>query len=196
MPTLFHLIRHGAYPLLDHALGGRADHALSDLGRAQAHAVADRLGARPIAAVVSSPVRRARETAAPLAARLGLDVEADAAFSEIDFGPWSGRTFADLSGDPAWRAWNVFRGTAAPPGGEGVLQVQARAIAGLTRLAARYPDAEVAIVSHADVIKAVVLHFLGAPTELLRRIEIGPGSVSQVWLGAEDAAVVGVNWGV
>jgi probable phosphoglycerate mutase len=193
MPTLFHLIRHGAYPLLDQALGGRADHDLSDLGRTQADRLAARLAQRPIAAVVTSPVRRAQQTAAPIAAGLGLDLAADPAFSEIDFAGWTGRRFADLAADPAWQAWNRFRGSAVVPGGESMLAVQGRAVAGVLRWAAAYPTAELAIVSHADVIKAVLAHVLGAPLDLMRRMEIGPGSLSQVWLAEADAKVLAVN---
>lgn len=193
MQTLFHLIRHGAYPLLDQALGGRLDHALSEDGRTQAERIAGELADRPIAAVVSSPVRRAVQTAEPTAKRLGLTVSLDPAFTEIDFAEWSGKRFEDLNSDPKWYAWNTFRSTAAPLCGETMLAVQARALAGLLRLATRHPDAEVAVVSHADVIKAVLGHFLGAPLDLLRRIEIGPGSISKLMLYAGDARVLAVN---
>jgi probable phosphoglycerate mutase len=74
-----------------------------------------------------------------------------------------------------------------------MLAVQARAVAGLRHHAARHGNAEVVVVSHADVIKAVLVHFMGAPLDLMRRIEIGPGSVSQLLLHAEDAKVLAVN---
>lgn len=193
MPTLFHLIRHGAYPLLDQALGGRADHELSDLGRTQADRLAAQLARRPIAAVISSPVRRAWQTAEPIAAGLGLDLIPDPAFSEIDFAGWTGRRFAELHADPAWQVWNRWRGSASVPGGESMLTVQSRAVAGVLRWAAAHPAAELAIVSHADVIKAVLAHVLGAPLDLMRRIEIGPGSISQVVLIEADAKVLAVN---
>jgi broad specificity phosphatase PhoE len=77
--TVFCFVRHGAYDLLNHALGGRADHSLNDAGRAQAEAVARGLAGRTIAAVVSSPVQRARETAAPIGALLATTVQFDPA---------------------------------------------------------------------------------------------------------------------
>jgi broad specificity phosphatase PhoE len=193
MRTLFHLIRHGAYPLLNQALGGRDDHALSSEGRAQAERIAGRLSERPIAAVISSPVQRARETAETIGESLSLDVQLDPAFTEIDFAGWSGNRFEDLGGEPAWHAWNTFRGTAGVPGGETMLAVQARALAGLLRLAAEHPDAELALVSHADVIRPVLAHFLGSPLDLMRRIEIGPGSISQLALYREDAKILAIN---
>lgn len=187
------LIRHGHYPLLDHALGGRAPHPLSPEGRAQAERLADRLATRPIARVVTSPVRRAQETAAPIAARLGKPLEADPAFTEIDFAAWTDRSFADLAGDPAWQAWNHFRGTSGIPGGETILQVQSRAITGVSRLAALHPAAEVAVITHADIIKAVIGHFLGAPPDLMHRLEIAPASISEIDLYPADAKVLSVN---
>jgi broad specificity phosphatase PhoE len=193
MQTLFHLIRHGAYPLLNQALGGRGDHGLSDEGRAEAKRVAERLAARRIAAVISSPVRRARETAELIAAHQALELQIDPAFSEIDFAAWSGKRFEELRDEPAWRTWNTLRGTARIPGGETMLAVQARAIAGLLHFASLYPSAELALVSHADVIKAMLAHVLGAPLDLMRRIEIGPGSISQLALYPDDAKVLAVN---
>jgi broad specificity phosphatase PhoE len=191
--TLFHLIRHAAYPLLEQALGGREPHALSAEGRAQAERLAASLGARPIAAVICSPVRRAMETGEPIARICGLQVESDPAFAEIDYAAWSGRPFAGLSSDPAWQAWNRFRSVAGVPGGETMLAVQARAVAGLVRLAARHPAAELVVVSHADVIKSVLGHFLGSPPDLMHRLELAPASVSRVRLFEQDVQVLDVN---
>jgi broad specificity phosphatase PhoE len=138
-------------------------------------------------------VPRAIETAEPIAARLGLPLHAAPEFAEIDCGDWTGASFATLDGDPLWRAWNVFRSMAQIPGGETILGVQARAIAGLTRIAATYPDSETVIVSHADVIKSVLAHFLGSPLDLMRRLEVGPGSVSRVVLYPTDGKVLAMN---
>ncbi len=193
MRTLFHLVRHGAYALVDHALGGREPHTLSGEGRAQARRVAAILGTRAINAVVSSPVQRARQTAAPIGEQCGLTVRLDPAFEEIDFGDWTGAQFDALHGDAAWRQWNVFRSTACAPGGEAMLAVQSRAVAGLRRLAAAFPDGEVVVVSHGDVIKAMLSHFLGAPLDLMGRLEVEPGSTSEVVLYDEDARILSVN---
>ncbi len=192
--TVFCFVRHGAYGLLDQALGGRGDFSLNETGRAQAAAAAQAIASRPVVAVVSSPVVRALETAAPIAAALGTAVTVEAGFSEVDFGTWSGARFDALADEPAWRAWNVFRGTAPAPGGESALDVQARAVGAVQRLAATWPDGEVVVVSHADVIKAVLGHVLGAPLDLMRRIDIEPGSMSRVAVWGEDARVLGVNW--
>lgn len=193
MATLFHLIRHGAYGLLDQGFGGREPHSLSAEGIAQAERIAARFQASPPAAVITSPVQRAKETAEPIANRLGLPLQLDLAFAEIDFAGWTGKRFSELHGIPEWRAWNVFRGTAGIPGGETMHAVQGRALAALIRVAGGYPDAEVVIVTHADIIKGILAHFLGAPLDLMRRMDIGPGSTSLLRLYAEDAKVLAVN---
>lgn len=194
MPTTLHLIRHGSYPPLGRYLAGRVhDLPLDPEGRAQAAQVAEALAARPLAAVVASPRLRTRETAAPIAAAHGLAVTLDDDLDELAFGDWTGRSFAELSGDPAWAAFNASRALAPIPGGETMAAVQARAVAALLRLRAAYPEGEVAVVSHGDVIKAMLLGVLGAPLELMRRIEVAPASRSVVVLHEADACVLAVN---
>lgn len=170
---------------------------LSPAGQAEAAAAAEALvvalAGRPVAALVSSPLQRARETAAPIAARLGLEVAVEPGFAEVDFGDWTGARFEALHGQPAWRAFNTFRGFAPIPGGETMLAVQARAVDALLRLRGAWPDAELVVVSHADVVKAILAHLLGVSLDLFRRIEVGPASRSTVVLYDEDAAVECIN---
>jgi broad specificity phosphatase PhoE len=193
MRTRFLLVRHGSYALLDCGLGGREGYSLSAQGREEAEWVAERLtGYRP-SAIVSSPVRRACETAELIALRTGHAVQVDAAFAEIDFAAWTGKRFDDLTGDPAWHAWNNFRSTAGVPGGESMLEVQARAVAGVLRYAAHNPEGELVLVTHSDVIKAVLVHFLGMSLDMIRRIEISAGSLSELIVYREDARVLAIN---
>ncbi len=192
MPIL-HLIRHAAYPLLDRAIGGRADHELSPEGHAQAAALAEAWATKPVRAIFASPVRRAQQTAAPLAARLRLPIHTDADLTEIDFGAWTGASFDTLALDPAWQEWNKHRATAAIPGGETMLQAQCRAMAALARAAAAAGEGEVALVTHADIVKAILLHLLGAPLDAIHRLEIAPASISTVRLHGPAAQVLHVN---
>ena len=188
MATTFLLIRHAAHSRVGDTLCGRTPGVtLSAEGRRQAAALAGRVAGA--AAVVSSPVQRARETAAAF----GLPVTVDPAFEEFDFGDWAGQRFDALAGDPAWEAWNARRGAARPPGGETMAEVRARASAGLSRLRATHRDATVAVVSHADVVKSVLLGVLGMPDDLHDRIEVAPASVSRVVMWDGGAKVTGLN---
>ncbi len=145
--------------------------------------------------MLSSPARRALQTAAPIAARHGLPVLEAPGLIEIDFGAWRGRAFAELDGNPAWTAWNTRRSLGQPPGGETMLAVQARAVAALQSLAARYPNTELAVISHGDIIRSALLHLLGMPLDMIHRLRIDPASRSTVELTSEDAEVLCINEG-
>jgi broad specificity phosphatase PhoE len=194
VPTIFHLVRHAQYDLLGRVLAGRTPGLrLNAAGEAQAQALARALAGRGIAAVLSSPRERARETAAPIASSLGLAVEMDEGFDEVDFGAWTGLRFDELADRADWRAWNLFRSMTSAPGGETMLAVQARAVASVLRLRAAHDDGEVVVVSHGDVVKAVLAHALAVPLDLFRRIEIAPASRSVMVLGCEEPRVTAVN---
>ena len=177
--TVFHLVRHAEHDLLGRVLTGRMPGVpLNGRGRAQAVLLARHFAGRAVAAVVSSPSQRAQETAGPIAAALGLQVATDAGLDEIDFGDWTGMTFEALQGAPGWQAWNQFRGTVPTPGGETMLEALGRALRCLARWREMVPDGEAVLVSHQDVLKAVLAHSLGAPLDLMQRIELGAGSCS------------------
>lgn len=185
-PTTVHLVRHAAHGLLPHTLAGRMPGvALSDEGRAQAAALPARLG--PVGAVLSSPVQRALETAAAL----GRPVAEAPGFEEIDFGRWTGLRFDALDADPAWHAWNAFRSLAACPGGETMHAAQSRALSALQGL--RGGEATVAVVSHADIIKAVLAAVLGVSLDRLDRFTVDPASISTVVLFDGYARVERIN---
>ncbi len=192
--TTFHLVRHGDYSLLGRVLAGRTTgHSLSETGQAQAAAVAETLSAIPLAALVSSPLERTRETAAPIAARCNMAVTIDPDVIEIDFGDWTGRTFDSLRAWPGWSDFTRFRSTAQVPGGESMLAVQARSVAAVVRLRQAHPEGNVVIVSHGDVIKSILAHFLTIPLDMFRRFDIAPASRSIVAVTDEDARVLAVN---
>ncbi len=192
--TTFHLIRHASYALLGNTLAGRSgDYALNQQGRAEAGALADALSGIPLASVISSPLRRALETAAPIAARAGVNVTIDPDLNEVDFGDWTGAAFESLHHSPDWQAFNCLRSVHAPPGGELMLAVQQRGIAAMMRICARYPDSAVAIISHGDVIKAILALLLGVPLDLFQRIEISPASRSVVRIFPVDVRIEAIN---
>ena len=192
-PTTVHLVRHASHALLPHTLAGRMDGvALSDKGMAEAVQLADSF-AWPIAAVISSPMQRALETAAPIAASLGLAVQTDPGFNEIDFGTWTGQLLADLEPDPAWHAWNRLRALASTPGGETMHQAQSRALHALDHLRNTHADQAIVIVSHADIVKALLAPALGLPLDRLYRLTIAPASISTLILHDEDWIIDRIN---
>lgn len=194
--TVFHLVRHAEHGLLGRVLTGRMPGvSLNERGREQALRLARHFSGRAVAAVVSSPLNRAQETAAPIAAALGLEVTTDAGLDEIDFGDWTGMAFGALQGAPEWQAWNQFRGTALVPGGETMLEALGRALRCLARWQEAVPEGEVVMVSHQDVLKAVLTHSLGAPLDLMQRIELGAGSCSVLRVfGDGGMRVEGMNF--
>lgn len=173
--------------------GRRRDVALSAEGLEQAEIVADLLSVEPIAAVHSSPRERAYYTARQIADAHELKVEISESLDEIDFGDWTGRSFDELEGDPAWSEWNEARGTARPPGGESMAEAVARAAAALEVIAAEHPGASVVCVSHCDIIRGVIAHHLGLPLDHLLRLDVDPASVSRVALGSWGARIMTVN---
>ncbi len=181
--TTIVLIRHGANDVVGRALTGRLPGVdLNAQGREQAERLAERLATLPIARMYSSPMERARQTAAPLAARLGLEVEIREAFTEVNFGAWQGHTLQQLDGDPEWRRFHQFRSGMRVPGGETLLEVQGRMISALEELREARGEETVAVVSHGDPIRCVVAHYAGIPLDLALRLEIGLVSVCVVQL--------------
>ncbi|MET0250734.1 MAG: histidine phosphatase family protein [Novosphingobium sp.] len=188
------LIRHAAHSHLGTILSGRTPGiGLSPKGRAQADALARRLEATTIDAVHASPVQRAQETAAAIAARHGLPVETVAALDEVDFGDWAGRGFAELAGDPRWDAWNAARASAPTPGGETMAQAQARAWNHIAQAAAVEPGRTIAMISHCDIIRAVLAEALGLSLDHLHRFDIGPASISRLVIGPWGEKVLSMN---
>jgi broad specificity phosphatase PhoE len=186
--TVF-LVRHAAHDRVDSVLCGRMPGVgLGEAGRRQAEALARRFaaaGGGGVDAVWTSPLQRARETAEPVAARIGLPVRVSGALCEIDFGAWTGQAFDALRDDPRWRRWNEARAGGRPPGGESMAEAQARAVGEVERARAEHPDGAVVLVSHGDVIKAVLAGVLGLSLDAHARFEISPASVSAlaVWDG-------------
>lgn len=146
-----------------------------------------------VAAVYSSPLERAVQTARPLAARLALPVMEREALGEIRTGEWTGRSLADLEADPRWRLFNAYRSGTRIPGGERMLEVQLRVVGELDRLREAHPASVVAVVSHGDPIRAALLHYLGMPLDFVLRLEVSPASLSVVALEEWGPRVLLVN---
>jgi probable phosphoglycerate mutase len=192
--TTFALIRHASHGLLGHTMVGRAPGVpLSPDGVREAERLAERLEDSGVGALYSSPLERARATAAPIAARLRLQVQIADELNEIDFGDWTNRTLTDLHDLEEWRRFNLFRSSSRIPNGEAMMDVQARMLRLIERLCSVHPDLTVALVSHGDVIKATLAHHLGVPLDLFQRIEISPASVSLVRIARYGPEVLLIN---
>lgn len=187
------LARHAAHGDLGRVLTGRGGGSrLSEQGRAQAERLADRLEREEIMTVHSSPRERARETAEIIAERLRVPVEVSPALDEIDFGEWTGRPFEQLDRDPRWRQWNERRSEACPPGGETMAAAAARAVAYLERIRIGGRQ-RVLCVSHADIIRGVVAHFLGLSFDNLTRFDIDAASLSALVMGPWGVRIASLN---
>jgi probable phosphoglycerate mutase len=194
-PTLVLFVRHGHTPTTGRVLPGRAAGLhLSDDGRAQAQAVAERLAAlRSVDAIYASPLERTRETAAPIAAARRLRVRTDRGLLEADIGDWTGRELKEVRRAPEWKAVQTYPSGFRFPGGESFVELQGRMVAAVDRLRAVHPGGTVVAVSHADPIKAAVAHALGTHLDLFQRFAISPCSVSAVAYGDAGPMVLAVN---
>lgn len=192
--TTFLVARHAAHDWLGRGFAGRQpDVSLNAKGQQEAAELVRRLAGVPLHAIYCSPQPRTQQTAAPLARERGLDIRIEAAFDEVDLGEWQGRTFDEVRGQPAWAHWLAQRASAQPPGGERFAQVPRRAMAGLRRLVDAHPDQHVLVVSHGDVIKAMVADVLGLSLDNLERFDIAPCSVSVIAMGRDWAQVKSLN---
>ncbi len=192
--TAVFLVRHGAHERLGRYLDGRREGVhLSESGAAQARRLAERVAREPIQAVFTSPLSRARETADPIAFRLGLTVAVDPALEEIDFGEWSGKTFEELKPLEAWQRWNNARSTARTQAGDTMRAAQARLLDFIDSRRLAEPDAALLLVSHADPIKAALTYYLGLSLDDLPRFDIAPASLSRVDIEPWGARVVTLN---
>jgi probable phosphomutase (TIGR03848 family) len=193
--TLLLLVRHGQTATTGAVLPGRRRGLhLSEAGRRQAEAVARRIGALSrVAAVYSSPLERAWETAAPIAAARRLRARLARGLSDLDIGAWTGLRLARARRRREWRIVQQRPSTFRFPGGESFTEMQARVAGTLADLVARHPGRVVVAVSHADPIKAAVAHALGVPLDLFQRIAIAPASVTALAYGNEAPMLLTLN---
>ncbi len=189
-----YLARHASHAEVGHILSGRSDIGLSDAGRAEAGFLADRLADVPLAAVHCSPRRRAVETARIVAERHGLAVIEVAALDEIDFGAWSGRSFAALEDDPDWRRWNETRDHAATPAGETMALAVRRAADHLAAIGdGGEAPGPVLCVSHGDIIRGLVARTLGLDMAGIFGFDCDPASLTTLAGDGHDLRLVTLN---
>lgn len=169
---------------------------LSDEGRAQAERAAERiaaLGAKRVTAVYSSPMERARETAAPTAKVLGLKVGVERGLNEADFGQWTGRKLSDLRKLNEWKQVQSYPSGFRFPDGESFAEMQTRMTGAIARLVQHHPGTTIVCASHADTIKAAVAHAMGTHLDHFQRIVIGPCSITAITYSFDGPIVLAVN---
>ena len=194
------LLRHGrSTSNTAHTLAGRSEGVdLDDKGREQAESVIARIGELPVKAIVRSPLLRCERTVAPLAKALGLEPTVDERLSEVDYGAWTGRKIGDLVKEPLWAVVQQHPSAAVFPDGEGLAEVQARAVAAVRehdRTLAEQHEGDVLWIActHGDVIKSIVADALGVHLDGFQRITADPASMSVIRYTAVRPFVLHVN---
>ena len=200
--TLLLLIRHGENDIMHRRLAGhRPGVHLNEKGRGQAQALTQALAHAPIAAVYSSPLERALETAAPLAETRGLQVEIRPALIDTNYGDWQWRTYKQLRRIKLWKTVLESPTQMRFPNGETIAEVQTRVINDLTALASLHqvePGEEkekkeeiiIAAVAHADVVRLALTHYLNMALDDFHRLVVFPASISMVHLPREGRPLV------
>lgn len=195
MTTTFFLLRHAAHDTVGSVLAGRsAGVHLGEAGRAQAKRLGQRMARERFDAILASPRERTRQTADAVAEACGgMGVQTADALDEVDFGNWSGKALETLDADPLWRKWNTVRSLTRAPGGETMLDVQRRVLQLIEELGARHAGGAVVLISHGDVVKAVVTHVLGLPIDAWPRFDIDPASLTTIVVGDWGAKLLTLN---
>jgi probable phosphoglycerate mutase len=193
MVQTIHLVRHGHHALLGLVLCGRmAGVQLDDLGCRQMARCAELI--RPIpSAIQASPQPRARQSAAILAWHFRLPVKIVPAVDELDYGEWTGQPFAALTNSPRWTEWNEKRGTSYPPNGESMRVLQQRIVEYVEQLGQDRTDGTIVVVSHAEPIRAALLHYAGIPLDSFLSVELDPASISTLTVGKTGIRIAQIN---
>jgi probable phosphoglycerate mutase len=190
------LIRHAVndYVKTQRLAGWTPGVHLNDEGRAQAAALGERLAKARIDAIYASPLERTVETAqAIIAHHPGLTLQLLEEVGEVRYGDWTGEEIRKLAQRKMWRVIQINPSRAYFPNGEAMRDVQIRAVNAIEKLIQKHPRQTVAVVSHSDVIKMILTHYLGMHLDQFQRLEISPASLSVIAMGAGRPTVVQIN---
>ena len=190
----FYLVRHGERAGAPDALVGRSTgFPLTEKGQRQAQAAAEHLRGVKLSRIYSSPSERCQQTAHAIARVAQREIVTAPELDEADFGAWTGRTYSSLHGDDLWRLYNTHRSRHRPPSGESMLDVQVRCVGALLRWRDAHPGEHIAVVTHAEPIRAILLYLIGAPIDHWNRLQIQEASITLIDLEPEFAHVVVMN---
>ncbi|MDQ3783094.1 MAG: histidine phosphatase family protein [Actinomycetota bacterium] len=187
------LVRHAETAETGTKLTGRLGGIpLSKAGREAAEAAGKALaGTKPVE-IITSPAERCRETAAAISRPHRLIPKQHKAFAEVDYGSWSGRRLSDLRRLAAWRDLMVAPSRFRFPAGESLEEVRQRSVSATEAIAGRI-DGTVILVTHADVIRCLVCHYLGMPLDLVHRLHVAPTALTEIVLTKGSVLVPVVN---
>ena len=192
--TTIYLVRHAVTSHTGHKLTGWMEGVhLTEEGRAQAERTADMLADVAFKAVYASPIDRTIETARIVANRHGLEVKMNHEIGEVRYGQWTNRSLKTLARTKLWATVQRWPSAVRFPEGETLREVQTRAVDGIEKLRAERPRDTICCVSHGDVIKLIVAHYLGLHIDLFQRIFIGPASVSVINVSDYGPQVMSLN---
>lgn len=192
--SLLVLVRHGVTDQTGKRLYGRTPGIhLSKEGQRQVEALAGHLAGVKLAALYSSPLERCLETAQAIVTGRRLSPVVMPGLNEVDYGDWAGRTFGALGRTRAWSRVRARPSDARFPGGETLVEAQARSVRALEEVASRHPRGAAALVTHGDVIRLSLAHFSGIHIDLYQRLEVSPASVTAIALGDGGPRVLRVN---
>jgi probable phosphoglycerate mutase len=194
--TIIYLIRHGDTDYVGRRLAGWLPGIhLNERGRRQAARLAEELAEVRFAALYASPLDRTLETAAPIAASHHLRVVRRPGLGELKAGTWEGQSLKSLRRRKLWAVVQHSPSLARFPGGESFVEAQGRIVAELegVRQAHPRPDASVAVVSHADMIKLALAHYIGLPLDQFQRLSIEPASISILSVGDSHTRLLQQN---
>jgi broad specificity phosphatase PhoE len=192
--TVLLLVRHGETDWLSEKLAGRLpDVHLNAKGRENAERLAIMLRPLSLAAVYSSPLERAVETAEPTARAAGKSILRSDLLQEVDFGELAGKAFSELRETSLWKQVHHSPAEVRYPGGESLVEAQERAVRAIEEIHAQYETGTVALFTHSDTIRLVVAHFLRMPLAAYHALATDPASVSVLYYTRKMVHVAGLN---
>lgn len=173
---------------------GRHPVELNDNGRAQVAATARFAGAIAPELIVTSPLVRARQSAEIMAAGLGgLEIIEEPEIAEVLYGHWEGMSYHELIEDPHYQTYRQSPTEHPTPGGETIAQVRARGVAAVTRTLAAYPGKRVLFISHGDIVRTILCHFMGLELRYFHRIRVDNATLSAIQMAGDFAEVKFLN---
>lgn len=192
--TTILLVRHGMTDAVGRRIvGWTPGVGLNAAGEEQAARLGEELGRAKLDAIHSSPLERALKTAEAIRLHQPCPVTVREGLGEVRFGDWTGKTLDELSTDEHWKRWNSLRSITRAPGGEAMLDTQRRMFEELTYAHEQHRGGLVALVSHADAIRSLLVYLLGMSMDVFLRLRIDPASVSIVRMSEWSVEIGGIN---